>query len=123
MSGFDSLFGLTFSDGSEMGGTLFALLLFAFPVLLILSKYIKELEPYKKLIFLILPIGSILSLFLVKVILSGIDEYFYFNAFGFWLYFLVSTALLFGGYLEYKNIPLDKESLSTVLNQNNQSQK
>jgi len=123
MSGFDSLFGLTFSDGSEMGGTLFALLLFAFPVLLILSKYIKELEPYKKLIFLILPIGSILSLFLVKVILSGKMNTSISTAFGFWLYFLVSAALLFVGHLEYKNIPLDKESLSTVLNQNNQSQK
>ena len=78
----------------------------------------KELAKYKRLIILISPIGSIVSLLIVKAgvsskILSSVS-----TASGFWLYLIVSAALLVVGYFEFKNIPLNKESISNIINKN-----
>lgn len=118
ITGYESLLGMTFTDGTRMSGSIFALLLFAFPVLLIVSKYVKNLEKFRRPIMLISPIGSIISLFIVN---SGIDSKIsttISTASGFWLYLIVSASLLVVGYFEFKNIPLNKQSLSNIINQN-----
>ncbi|MBU3181835.1 zinc ribbon domain-containing protein [Clostridium psychrophilum] len=118
ITGSESFLGMTFTDGTVMSGSFFALLLFAFPILLIVSKYVKELEKFKRPIMLISPIGSIISLFIVKSGISSKIATTISTASGFWLYLIISVALLVVGYFEYKDIPLNKKSLSDIINQN-----
>lgn len=109
--------GIDISDGTGTSANFFAWLMILIPVFAILTNYIKQLLPLKKVTLFAAPLVSAICLFLAKSTFTSNINVSVSNALGFWLYLLVSLFWLLVGYLQYKNMPLTKDSVVSLLNQ------
>lgn len=117
ISGFEMASGMTLSDGSELSRNFFAWLMVMVPVFSVLTNYIKKLFPLKKIMLFVAPLICTVCLFLAKSTVSSSSNVSLSTAIGFWLYLLVCLFWLVVGFLQYKNLPLNKESISKIINQ------
>ena len=117
VSGFEIAKGLDLTDGSGTSANFFAWLMILIPVFAILTNYIKQLLSLKKVALFAAPLVSVICLFLAKSTFTSNINVSVSNALGFWLYLLVSLFWLLVGYLQYKNMPLTKESVVNLLSQ------
>lgn len=117
VSGLEVAKGITFTDFSETSRNVFAWMMILIPVFAILTNYIKQLLSLKKVTLFAAPLVSVICLFLTKSTFSSAANVTVSSALGFWLYLLVSLFWLLVGYLQYKNMPLTKDSVVTLINQ------
>ena len=119
VSGLEVAKGITFTDFSETSRNVFAWMMILLPVFAILTNYIKQLFPLKKVTLFAAPLACAVCLFLAKSTFSSAVNISVTTALGFWLYLVVSLFWLLVGYLQYKNMPLTKDSVVNLLNQKN----
>lgn len=118
ISGFDLAGGVVFNDSTTLDRNFFAWLMFVIPVLAVLSNYIKKLFPIKKVMLFVAPlICGICELFAKSSASSGMSVSLS-AAMGFYIYLLVCILWLIIGYLQYRNIPLNRDSITSMLNKN-----
>ncbi len=117
VSGFEIAKGLDLTDGSGTSANFFAWLMILIPIFAILTNYIKQLFSLKKVTLFAAPLISVICLFLAKSTFTSVINVTVSSALGFWLYLLVSLFWLLVGYLQYKNMPLTKDSVVTLINQ------
>lgn len=117
ISGFEIAQGLNLTDGSGTSSNFFAWLMILIPIFAILTNYIKQLFSLKKITLFAAPLLCVISLFLAKSTFTSQANVTISTALGFWLYLLVSLFWLLVGYLQYKNMPLTKDSVVNLLNQ------
>lgn len=111
LSGFQALLGMAFNDGTEIGGTIIAIFLFLFPLILILVNYIAVLEMMKPYMVYIAPVGGIISLFITKMRIDSKVVTSVSTHIGFWLYLLLGLMLLVVSFLQIKNITFDSDNV------------
>lgn len=117
ISGFEMASGMTLSDGSELSRNFFAWLMVMVPIFSVLTNYIKKLFSLKKIMLFVAPLICTVCLFLAKSTVSSSANVSLSTAIGFWLYLIVCLFWLVVGFLQYKNLPLSKESISKIINQ------
>ena len=116
-SGFEMASGMTLSDGSELSRNFFAWLMVMVPIFSVLTNYIKKLFSLKKIMLFVAPLICTVCLFLAKSTAASSLKVSLSTSIGFWLYLLACLFWLVVGYLQYKNLPLNKESISKIINQ------
>lgn len=119
VSGFEIAQGMRFNDvnGSETSVNIFAWLIILIPVFAILTNYIKQLFSFKKVMLFAAPLVSVICLFLAKSTFSSDMNCTISGAIGFWIYLFDSLVWFLVGYLQYKNMPLTKDSVVNLINQ------
>ena len=117
VSGFEIAQGFNLTDGSESSANFFAWLMILIPIFAILTNYIKQLFSLKKITLFAAPLLCVISLFLAKSTFTSQANVTISTALGFWLYLLVSLFWLLVGYLQYKNMPLTKDSVVNLISQ------
>ena len=119
VSGFEIAQGMRFNDanGSETSVNIFAWLIILIPVFAILTNYIKQLFSFKKVMLFAAPLVSGICLFLAKSTFSSGMNCTISGGIGFWVYLFDSLVWLLVGYLQYKNMPLTKDSVINLVNQ------
>lgn len=127
-SGFVVASGVKFSNYSATSVNFFAWLMILIPIFSILVNYIKPLYSIKKITLFAAPLVCIISLFLAKsnfvssmnAFVSstlGLMDASISPVLGFWFYLVCSLVWLLVGYLQYKNMPLTKDSVVNLINQ------
>lgn len=119
VSGFEIAQGMRFNDvnSSETSVNIFAWLIILIPVFAILTNYIKQLFSFKKVMLFAAPLVSVICLFLAKSTFSSGMNCTISGGIGFWVYLFDSLVWLLVGYLQYKNMPLTKDSVINLVNQ------
>lgn len=117
VSGFEIAQGMDFTDNSGTNANFFAWLMILIPIFAILTNYIKQLCSMKKITLFAAPLVCVVSLFLAKSTFASSISVSVSMALGFWLYLLLCLFWLLVGYLQYKNMPLTKDSVVSLLNQ------
>lgn len=116
VSGFDVGSGIDFTDGTSASRNFFAWLMVMVPIASLIINHIKRLFRLSKKMLLAAPIICICSVLLSLPTFSAETNVTVSADIGFWLYFLLTIVWLVAGYLQYKNMPLSKDSLSNLLN-------
>lgn len=116
-SGWQALMGLVFTDGTVLNMSFSAILLYFFPVAIILVNFVRQLEKFKSYIIYISPIGCIIALFVTKMSVDSKMQVSVSTSIGFWLYLFLSIALLLLSYLQFKNISLNEEEIREFVKQ------
>lgn len=114
-SGFEAFTGLTFSDGTILPMNISSVFLVVFPLLLILSNYVKQLEKWKRYYIFASPAFSIVFLVITKFSVQSRMNVTVSTNVGFWLYFILNVALLVLAYFQYKSIELDKAQIQKFM--------
>ncbi len=115
ISGFDMANGTCFNTGENLDRNFFAWLMFMIPIFSILTNYIKKLFHIKKVTLFLAPLICCACIFLAKSSISSAFKVSLSTAVGFWLYLLVCLFWLIIGFLQYRNLPLNKDSLSMLI--------
>lgn len=116
-SGFEMFVGIEFSDGTATPMNIPSLFLIVFPLMLILSNYVKQLEKWKRYYIFAAPAGSIIFLIITKFSVGSSVSVTVSTSVGFWLYLLLNIALLILAYFQFKGIELDKEQIQKFVQQ------
>lgn len=109
ISGMESLMGMTFSDGTEMGMNISALFLFLFPLALILSHQVAKFRVWEPYYIFIAPYGCIVSLFVTHLLIDKQMNASVSAGTGYWIYLLFSLIMLGVGYRQFKLIGKTQE--------------
>lgn len=117
LSGFDVLLGFDFSDGSSISGGFFGLIMVLAPPALILSNYLKALAPIKKLMLFLAPLAGFIASFIAERTIASQLNFLATRSMGYYLYLILSLAMIGVGFLQYKNIPLNRESVQDYVSQ------
>lgn len=115
ISGFELATGITFTDNSEMDGSVFAWMMVIIPVVSIFSNRIKGLMSFKKLMLFLAPLANAICLFLATSSANLSTTVSLSTASGFWFYLIVCAFWFIIGVLQYKNLPLRTESLKKLV--------
>lgn len=115
ISGYELATGVTFTDNSEMDGSVFAWLMVIIPIVSIFSNHVKKLMPIKKSMLFLAPLANAICLFLAKSAADSSANVSLSTASGFWIYLIVCAFWFIIGILQYKDLPLKTESLKSLL--------
>lgn len=108
LTGFNVLLGSEFTDGTFISGGLFGLIMVLAPIFLIVCNYVKQLANIKKLMLFLAPLTGLIATFIAeRVIASGLNVSAS-ASMGYYLYLIISIAMIAVGFLQYQNIPMSK---------------
>ena len=116
LTGFEVLLGTEFTDGTYISGGFFGFIMVLAPIFLIACNYIKQLAKIKKLMYFIVPIAGLIAAFFAERSIASNLSVSASTSIGYYLYWILSIAMIVVGFLQYKNIPLNKDGVMEYVN-------
>lgn len=114
ITGFDALLGCDFNDYTSLQGSIWGFLMIAFPVLLVLTNYVKVLEKFKKAALIVCPIGALICQNASEYEIANGLNVDALKATGYYVSLIALVALLVICIMQFKNIPVSKEGLNQI---------
>ncbi len=115
ITGVEALLGVELWEDMQLEMSIFAIFLFLFPLVMILSYYVRQMENIRKYVIYISPIGSILALFMMKRTYSSRAEVSVSSSIGFWIYLFLAIVLLALAFLQtFSSDGISKGSINEV---------
>ncbi|KNZ41852.1 hypothetical protein [Acetobacterium bakii] len=110
--------GSEFTDGTYVSGGFFGLIMVLAPIFLIVCNYVKQLANIKKLMLFLAPLAGLIATFIAeKAIAAGLNVSAS-ASMGYYLYLIISIAMIAVGFLQYQNIPLSKNGVLEYVSKN-----
>jgi hypothetical protein len=105
-----------FTDGTYISGGFFGLTMVLGPIFLIICNYVKHLANIKKLMLFLAPLAGLIATFIAERVITSCLNFSASASMGYYLYLVISIAMITVGFLQYQNIPMSKDRVLEYVN-------